>query len=818
MSEEKKTVDKTYLHDRMQEMGITPEHYVVQRPVFDKWVDNEKTYKKDEFEDFQYFEATEEGNIKINYPSLDWSNYTWKGQNKWPQNYYRERLKTPRTYVNGEGKEESAKYNQPKGSGQNPFITPGIIRKYQKEEQIETLVVIEGEFKAFKAYVDAKKEGLNEVEFLGIPSIHGFYGGDPSVKREVHPDIIKVIEKCKVKRIVYLTDADTLVVSWKEGKDLYNRQATFRTAVKYFREGLTKHIDNKSNELNTAYFMHLKTELCEKDEKGLDDLLSSRPAKRKEIFSDLMQLDLARDYFSGVNISDPQFYGALIKYFGLGSVEQFYDLYKPYIGNREFVWKRTAYQHNGEEVKYLRHHDTDKYMRIGVDWVKIVHQNNKHGIPEEKLIRWNIAEINRDYPKYQAQQLIQDIPRYDTFAVEPNWGEKYRRLVNGCYNLMNPLVHEPKEGNIDTSLKFMHHLFRGEGHIKWDEKKEEYVEHGVEGDLFTVAMDYLTIMHQHPKQMLPVPCLVSPENGTGKSTFLKWLNMIYAGNGTILNNDRFKMNFNGHYASKFIIGLDEGFLEIEKKAEKEKLKQLVTSDTIFLENKGMDIKEIPYYGKLIICSNDADRLMKIEDGETRWFIVRVYPSEKTDPFMEDKLKKEIPHWIDFISKRKIFHKQDDRLWFKPKHFETEQFRKIVEVTKNRLDAVIEEYIKEMFLYYKVSPLRLPPKEILEKVNDPKFSKYKIDEKDLRYYLKEKKKMNAGKTQRVKIPIKLVGEEGNHVLPEPFVEYKTEICRPYEFRMEEWLNDHEVEEFNKPWGDDWMNGDGDDGKEEEELPF
>jgi hypothetical protein len=321
--------------------------------------------------------------------------------------------------------------------------------------------------------------------------------------------------------------------------------------------------------------------------------------------------------------------------------------------------------------------------------------------------------------------------------------------------------------------------------------------------------------------MLPVPCLVSPENGTGKSTFLKWLSMIYAGNATILNNDRFKMNFNGHYASKFIIGLDEGFLEVEKKAEKEKLKQLVTSDTIFLENKGMDIKEIPYYGKLIICSNDADRLMKIDEGETRWFIVRVYPTADKDPFMEDKLQEEIPAWLDFISNRKIFHPKKDRLWFLPEHFETEQFRKIVEVTKNRLDSVVEEFLKETFLFYKESPLRLPPKFVLEKVNDPKFSKYKIDEKDLRYYLQEKKKMTAEKTQRVNIPINLIGDEGGTLLPEPKVEHKTEVCRPYVFRIEDWLNEKEVEEFNSPWGNDWdktfeskkkANG------ENEDLPF
>ena len=117
--------------------------------------------------------------------------------------------------------------------------------------------------------------------------------------------------------------------------------------------------------------------------------------------------------------------------------------------------------------------------------------------------------------------------------------------------------------------------------------------------------------------MLPVPILVSQENGTGKSTFLKWLQLLFGSNMCILGNEQFKMKFNSHYISKFIIAVDEGFLEVDKKAEKERLKQLVTADSAYLESKGMDVRKINYYGKLIICSNDADRVMKIDEGESR---------------------------------------------------------------------------------------------------------------------------------------------------------------------------------------------------------
>ncbi|MFN3803239.1 primase-helicase family protein, partial [Belliella pelovolcani] len=439
--------------------------------------------------------------------------------------------------------------------------------------------------------------------------------------------------------------------------------------------------------------------------------------------------------------------------------------------------------------------DADRYMRIGIDWVKIIKVPNKYGLLETKVKRWSVAEIKRDYPKYVADLLINSqIPKYDSYHLEPCWDPaRYQRTVHGCYNLMEPLIHDIKPGRIDSTLEFIKHIFGGKGSITWNEKENIYEEEAFQGDQFTVAMDYLSIQLQYPKKALPVPCLVSPENGTGKSTFLKWLCLVFNGNGVILNNDRFKMNFNGHYASKYIIGLDEGFLEVDKKAEKEKLKQLVTSDTIFLENKGMDIQEIPYYGKLIICSNDADNLMKMEDEETRWFVVKVPKLKKKDPFLFDKMKEEIPAWLYFIANRKIFHKEVDRLWFDPKDFITDQMQRIIEVTKNQVDASVETWVKNIFLTYKVDELKIGRTTMLRYINENK--KYRIDEEKLKYYLENKCKMPYTKTARCKIPIQIIDIGPGNV---PNIQFHNEVSRHYHFKPEEWLTEKEMKEYHSPW--------------------
>lgn len=784
---------RLYFEERLRALGITDELNLITSPVYEGVEGGWKTTS--ETKTYPVFEVHEKG-IQINYFHANGHHLTWKKEGtKWPRNYSRIRLHKEQTYER-DGQIQTAKYHQEKGSPVFPFLTPGIIQKWTKGEEIETLVLIEGEFKAFKAWMTKIKcHGLDQVEFMGLPGIHGFYGGDTNHKMEINEIIQQVIMDCKVKNIVLLLDADTLTIKWKEDKDLSGRPSSFAKAVKNFRNSLHLLLEDKSVALAQVYFMHLKTKHHE-SAKGLDDLLLQIPAKAQAIMDDLLNFHFAKNYFDGIILTDGQT-SSVDKYFGLTDKESFFNLYREFIGSRPFVFKKIKYEWSGDELKYVKSEEADRFMRVGINWVKKVKIPNHRGLMEEKVEKWSVAEIKRDYPKHIADRMINhDIPRYDSFFIEPCWDPKaYRRVLHGCYNLMEPIMFDPKPGRMDTTIQFLKHIFGGEGTIEWDEEEQCYKEHNFKGDQFSIALDYLTILHQHPKQKTFVPCLVSKEQGTGKTTFLEWLCTVYNGNGTILDNERFKMNFNGHYASKFIIGLDEGFLDVEKKAERERLKKMVTSKTMFLEYKGMDIREIPYYGHLIICSNDADNLMKMEEEDTRWFVVKVPRAKSKDPDLEKKLMDEIPHYLHYISSRKVFHPKVDRLWFDPKDFETEQMRKIIEVTKSRIDAVVENWVKDLFLTYKQPSLRINRKTMLKYLNDPAVSKYKIDEKDLKYYLEEKRGMPYNSPGRCKLPFSITGYDSDNV---PKISYYEETQRHYLFLPEEWLNPSEYEEFSKPF--------------------
>lgn len=798
-----------YLTTRLQQLGISDQVNTFTRVWTNK--SDEKnavgeivTIEKEYSQDYKIFDADEHGNIVIHYFNLDGQPYRWRKEDtKQTRDFVRLRLREPKGNM---------KYSQPDGSPVVPFFPPAIIQKYKackahsslspgegqgeaNPHTIPVLYLVEGEFKAFKA-------GLLNIDIVGLPGIHGFYSAD--IKGKLHEDIEELIVTCEVEKIVLLFDADFLSVKWSEDKDLSKRPQSFYGSIKAYRESLQVLIDSDKVNLKYVYFMHLASKYMN-DAKGIDDLLSKYEDKSVEIQTDLCELSTARKYFFGKQINDlnKDVQGFVYRYLGLSDEQEFYKTYGEFIGAREFKFKQRRYQYDAEkrEVMFVKHEDADKFMRIGPDWVKVIVKKNKFGENEQEIVSWKISEIQRDYKKFP--DFLDQILKYDDFCNEPNFNGEYKRTVEGCYNLVEPLRWQPKAGSIASTMGFIKHIFQGKGEVILNDQGQVEREESIIGDQFTVALDYLTILFKHPKHMLPVPILVSPENGTGKSTFLKWLQMLFGSNMCILGNEQFKMKFNGHYITKYIIAIDEGFLEVDKKAEKERLKQLVTADSVYLENKGMNVRRINYYGKLIISSNDADRVMKIEDGESRWFVVRVpvIPADKRDPDLELKLKTEAEAFLHFIYHRSIVHPRADRLWFKPEWFITEQFKVIVETTKARIDRVFESWIRDQFLLFKLPVLRYTTNFLIGVFNDPKNSKYKIDELDLRNYLTNKGLKPERESMYHKSPKGFKDTtytEGSGAEPldiTPAIVWWCGTGRPYTFRAEDWLNGDDLDAIN-----------------------
>jgi hypothetical protein len=695
-------------------------------------------------QEHQLFSSDEKGDLIIFYFNIHGNHTQWlKPGTKNKRPFFRKRLRNPTV---------DQKYWQPPKSGEHPYFTPSVIEKYLNRVKIDNLILVEGELKAYAGF-------LAGLDIIGVPSNR--VPADPNGPfGKLHPELLEVITECKVENLYFLLDADVLKINPSPDKDTTRRQENFYRSVLNFRQALNEYYYSSAADLKNIYFTHIKNKFAD-THKGLDDLLTGHgEVQQKKIIKDLLRGHLAEEYFSAHILNDikPK---TLRKYFGLTSASDYYEKYRHcFKGQREFIFYNCRYKWDGEKAKQVRHNDADLYARIGADWFKKINRHTTYG-PEPEFTSWKISEITQDYK--HIKNFRSQIPKYDAFCSIPNFNGQYSRVHNGSLNLAEPLIHKPAPGSTDNTRMFLKHIFGGAADFNQD----------ITGDIFTVALDYLTLLHNKPLQRLPVLILVSPEQKTGKSTFIHWLKRIYRSNVVEMGNTQFQMRFNTHYASKYLICIDESFLELDKKAEKEKLKQLVTSNSIFLEFKGANLKEIPFYGTLIMCSNDADRVMAMDDNDSRWFVVRVPKIKEEDPHLEEKLDAEIPAWLNFLQNREIHHPNDSRLWFKPEHFLTEQFHRIVERTKPRISKVFEEFIKDQFLTFGISPLLMPLNYILENLNDRKFSKYTIDRTELKAYLQDELQLQPLKTRYTKIPVEITGEGSAES-----IQWRSGTVRPY----------------------------------------
>jgi hypothetical protein len=317
--------ENSYFESRMTELGITPQDYQIN--VFSS---EDSTAPKIK----EIFSKDSSDNIRILYPNLDGGVYTYTADTKdHPEKtFYRTRLKFPK---------KDQKYTQTSGSGFFPFFTPKIIETFTKKKEIKILYLVEGEFKAFKGSM----HGLN---IIGICGKDLFTNGKGS--KDLHHDIVRVIEECKVKNIVLLLDADSRTVTWEQDKEITERPHNFMSTVQRFKSSVQVLTNQEGCTLKDSFFIHIKSEYL-KEGKGLDDLLVSEGDKANQVIQDLNKLDKSSVYFDSFNLGRKN-ETALKKFFGLeGGWKLFQSVYAETLPLKNTLFYGNEYLfENGEYI------------------------------------------------------------------------------------------------------------------------------------------------------------------------------------------------------------------------------------------------------------------------------------------------------------------------------------------------------------------------------------------------------------------------------------------------------------------------------------
>lgn len=180
------------------------------------------------------------------------------------------------------------------------------------------------------------------------------------------------------------------------------------------------------------------------------------------------------------------------------------------------------------------------------------------------------------------------------------------------------------------------------------------------GEQYEMGLDYIQLLYQQPFHRLPILCLVSKENSTGKSTFAKLLKMILKEKMVVLLKDDFRGSFNSHFAIATSICLDEAKFD---KPFLEKINSLSSSDYIKINEQNKAPYETPFFGKFILLSNEEESFIDANKDAIRYWVRKIPVIKKINVHLLGKLKEEIPAFLAFLQKRKLYAKQKSRYWF-----------------------------------------------------------------------------------------------------------------------------------------------------------
>ena len=208
-----------------------------------------------------------------------------------------------------------------------------------------------------------------------------------------------------------------------------------------------------------------------------------------------------------------------------------------------------------------------------------------------------------------------------------------------------------------------------------------------------MGYDYLQLLYLRPLQRLPVLLLVSSERNTGKTTFLNLLKLIFGGNVTFNTNEDFRSQFNDDWAGKLLICVDEVLLN--RREDSERIKNLSTARSYKAEAKGRDRREVEFFGKFVLCSNNERNPVLIEAAETRYWVRRIPPLTHDDQQLLARMQAEIPGLLFFLQQRTLSTREESRLWFSPRLLATEALRRIIHYNRSKPEAEMLSIIRDI---------------------------------------------------------------------------------------------------------------------------
>lgn len=696
---------KTYFQQRMELLGITPE------------VNKVRLWKTEAGQvdpvlvDVPVFKEVDMG-IEIIVYSLDRHRITYKNDSsRFKNGFSIIRLKDP---ILKDGRE--MKYRIPKGGGTYPFFPPQLIEKFEKKIPMKTVFITEGYFKAFKA-------AMHGVDVIGLSSITHMKDRETG---GLHEDILALVKSGLVERFVWLTDGDCLDVTNKEiteDKDLYTRPYGFYSSITTFKTLL----DDKKFDNIEKWFMHINTDAIIADDKkitrnqvkGLDDLLVTYSNKTKEIVEEMHKFSSSGFYFNRFNISSGT--GKVWRYFNLGDVNTFFLFHsdrRPEMKDRQFKFHGTMYKWDSDKniCNVIMPGAANLYFRVGDYYYKFIEKPNQHKKIEKVFEERKKTTITDDHGK----GFCRHVPKYESFCNIPDHNN-FQQVIHNCFNVYSPLDYEPEEDkctpeDFPAIMNLVRHIW-GDKKVIFKNKetgtKHEYAN-------WELGMDYLQLLYIDPSQKLPILCLVSRQNKTGKSTLGFFLRAMLGANVAIVGNADLANDFNAHWATKSVVICDE--TKIDKLAVIEKIKNYSTALKIYMNAKGRGQVELDCFIKFILITNNEDTFITANEEDTRYWVIKVPVINKEDPRVMSKIVEEIPAFLNYLNDRTLVTDYQSRMWFHDDLIKTDALRRVIAYSEPTIIKEIRQSLKDLFLDTGMNEIKMTAEVVMKELLPKRYER------------------------------------------------------------------------------------------------
>jgi hypothetical protein len=249
----------------------------------------------------------------------------------------------------------------------------------------------------------------------------------------------------------------------------------------------------------------------------------------------------------------------------------------------------------------------------------------------EKGNKFDIVKKSEASVWFQKFQLVKEMPRSVKYVPGLDvYLESSRRLE--FHGTTNDPRTPRRSGELYTTWRgFGRSPVSGE----WPLLRDHifHVICGGDKKLFKYMMSWIAQMLQDPANKTGVAVVLRGPKGSGKTTLGFALRLIIgpAHSRKVSQPKHVTGNFNNHMRDTLLLLVEEGVWGGDKVADGV-MKDLVTGDTIMLESKGVDAKEMPNYTRLVITSNE-DWIIPAGKGERRWFVLDV--KDKFEGLSED---------------------------------------------------------------------------------------------------------------------------------------------------------------------------------------